>query len=513
MERTFDIFHKETLCGTAWARTIESGNKREICIECFLRFHDVPAIGLRKVRKKSLHTLSGDGKPRRIEIVDDRGGRLDIDLSGRAMTYDKKSVPLDGPIDFALEGNMIPLTAIWWEALSGRETGTFRTLVCESGAVFDYQLTKSGGNLVSSLKETFVLDAQGEISEVRLAASDFVIRRGRRPFPKRTFTALESGPVYRAPRDIVIEDTLVAEDGKEVEATVARPLEGQSQAVAVFIGGTGIYGRHGITPTIDIGTHQLLDGLARENIASVRYEKFDRRVNNPVEAEGAIDFDTLVADAHRWLEWLDSQEWADGLPRILIGHSMGGTVALALSAGNPGIAASLLLNSPGRPLADVIAQQIAWHQSNNPASETAETEAQQQHQALVHALSIDEEWTAENVDPRLLPVKHKRRFLKSVFWLDPCDFVPRGEGPMIIVQGTRDAQVSLEDARLLANAAQDCGRPAELIEADGLDHLLKRNPYTGLRALDVYRDRRRRVPVALIRRLAEVIRVRIGLSR
>ena len=46
-----------------------------------------------------------------------------------------------------------------------------------------------------------------------------------------------------------------------------------------------------------------------------------------------------------------------------------------------------------------------------------------------------------------------------------------------------------------------------------MDRLLKRNPHTGIRAFDAYRDRRRRVPVALIRRIAEVIKARIRLHR
>ena len=90
--------------------------------------------------------------------------------------------------------------------------------------------------------------------------------------------------------------------------------------------------------------------------------------------------------------------------------------------------------------------------------------------------------------------------------LDPCDFVPRGGCPLIVVQGTRDVQVSWKDACLLRDAALAAGRPVEIFKEGGLDHLLKRSKAIGLDALKVYRDRRRRIPIALIRKLARAMR-------
>ncbi|HEB79223.1 MAG TPA: alpha/beta fold hydrolase, partial [Rhodospirillales bacterium] len=260
----------------------------------------------------------------------------------------------------------------------------------------------------------------------------------------------------------------------------------------------------------DIGYHQLLDDLARQGIATVRYEKFDQRASNPVEAEGAIDFPTLCRDAERWLEWLDGPSWADDLPRFLIGHSMGGTVALSLSAEHSEISTCLLLSAPGRPLRQVIDSQAAWNQEHAPSSNEANAEAQRMRRALLDALALDGEWTEDNVDKKLLPMKHKRRFLKSVIHIDPCDFVSQASCPLIVVRGTADVQVFAEDADLLLDAAERAGRPVEFIEAEDLDHLLKRNRKTGLDALAAYRDRRRRIPIALIRRIAKAVGSVIG---
>jgi len=67
--------------------------------------------------------------------------------------------------------------------------------------------------------------------------------------------------------------------------------------------------------------------------------------------------------------------------------------------------------------------------------------------------------------------------------------------------------VSPSDARRLFDAAS---LPAQLIEKTELDHLLMRNRKDGLAAIKAYRDRRRRIPVLLIRRLAQAIKEMIS---
>ena len=127
-------------------------------------------------------------------------------------------------------------------------------------------------------------------------------------------------------------------------------------------------------------------------------------------------------------------------------------------------------------------------------------------QALLQALALDEEWSENNVEAKLLPMKHKRKFLKSVIDLDPCDLVGQAQCPLVLVRGTTDVQVLAEDAELLLGAAKKAKRSIKYLEANGLDHLLKHNLKTGRKALAAYRDRRRRIPIAFIRQIAGTVR-------
>jgi uncharacterized protein len=60
-------------------------------------------------------------------------------------------------------------------------------------------------------------------------------------------------------------------------------------------------------------------------------------------------------------------------------------------------------------------------------------------------------------------------FLIDAMSYDPAQLAARVEVPMLVVQGTRDLQVSVEDARKLADAAPD----ATLALVPDVNHVLK----------------------------------------
>jgi uncharacterized protein len=60
-------------------------------------------------------------------------------------------------------------------------------------------------------------------------------------------------------------------------------------------------------------------------------------------------------------------------------------------------------------------------------------------------------------------------FLISMFRYDPAELIARLEGPALIVQGTTDLQISVQDAELLVAAKAD----AELALIRDMNHVLK----------------------------------------
>lgn len=487
----YDLYFKDTLCGTSWARLEEKPRSRTIIIECFQRMNDIEAIGLRKFRKHSVYRLTRDGvfKSARIE-----------DSFGNEVSFDASDILANGRFDLVLERNQTPLLALYLKRFLGSEGGTYRALIPETGQVISYRLTASDHALESSLGERLVLDKNSVITQVVYKLSEFTVRRSKRPLPRWQPFRKQTGTSYAPPQGLICKDVVLS----DVEATCVRPKPpSRPFAAGVFIGGTGVYTRHGFTAQFDIGYHQLLDSLARHGLASVRYEKFDSKAANLTQAEERQDFASLRKGAENWLDWLNDQPWARKLPRIVIGHSLGGLVALALAARRKDIDAVLIMSTPGQCFRQIITNQREWFLQHLPVSKRSKAELTHLQELLIATLEEKRPWALADLDPQLQPLKRKLRLYKSVLDLDPLALVSKGTCPLLIVQGGMDVQVAPKDAERLLNAARAAGRPARLILDSELDHLLRKSNAQGIQAISHYGDKKRRVPASLIRLVAE----------
>jgi len=491
----FDLMFKGERCGSSWARcsVLNDGGKS---IECRQVTFDNPSIGLSKSRRQSSYVFNATDKLISADLKDHNGNHVHIDQ--------------DTSINFILEQNMMALSAMLLEGLKIQHHETLSALVPETGATIPYEVNCLGQTLQTSLKEAFSIGSDGRISTIQPSACDFVFERCQRRFPRWSLDNNPKPMHYRPPDTIRVQDTTlkISPDGTaHREATFVQPKTlGDMIASGVFIGGTGVYNRHGFTASFDIGYHQLLDDLAGEGIASLRYEKFDPTAISLEEAEGDLGFKELCTHATNALSWLSNKTSSKSQPKIAIGHSLGGLVALKLSAQQNDLDAIVLLSTPGRPLREILQEQQGWFLKESEMSKGAAKESSALSQVFIKALEDDAEWTLETVDARILAFKRKRKLYSTVLNLDPCKLVAQGQCPVIIVQGTTDVQVASEDANKLAKACEEAGRPYHLLLEDGLDHLLKRNTETGLKALRIYKDRRRRIPITLIRKIAKAVK-------
>lgn len=484
-------------------------------VECRQVTFDVKSAGLRRERRQSTYAFDRAGHLVSADLGDHLGNRLSILAGDDVVSFDGRNVPLPEPVTLVLERNMVALIAVLLEAAGTGSGGTFHALAPETGTLLPYRIDREDAFLRGSMHDEYHLDDAGRISRIDVAASEFAFVRMARAFPGWSLDGVSADRAYRPPETIRVEDVDLEfgeTDPMNRAATLARPLrESETLAGGVFIGGTGVCDRHGRTSGIDIGYHRLLDDLAGLGLASLRYEKFDPSAATLEQAESALDFDRLCRDARQAGAWLRQQEWTETIPRLAVGHSLGGLVALHLAAQEStcpdGV---LLLNTPGRPFRRIMAEQQGWALQQVGTSQETEREISALNRAFIAALEREEDWTDVNVDSRFLPLRRRRRLYRQILDLDPAHLVRRGTCPVVIVQGNADVQVSVKDAERLADACRDAGRPHRLLIGDGLDHLLKRNRETGLAALRVYGDRRRRVPMALLRRIVRAIQAVLG---
>lgn len=501
MNLAYDLSFKGRRCGTSWA-AMRRTSDGYVEIDCFQRMERVDAIGMPAFRKRSFYRFTSAGALLSVRMEDSFGGHREFTAEGRHLRIKDREISLQEPIDLIIESNVVPLVALQLNHFLGTRTGDYHALLPETGAVVPYSLERTDGGLVSSMGEFITLGEDGLIAEITYKVGEFKVVRSHRPLPRWSKDWKAARPAYVPPQDILVMDHALVGADKEVEATCVRPGSPvAARAVAVFVGGTGAHSRHGFAGMIDLGYHQFLDDLARLGIASVRYEKFDRRAVTLEEAEEQLDFATIAHDAERWLDWLSGQDWASGLPKVVIGHSLGGMVALDLATRRADVAALVLLNAPGRSLRAVTESQHQWLMANLGLSDKSEEDMTSLRAALLAALESDASWS-DAIDGRLQPLKRKWRLYKSILDIDPAALASRGSCPMVIVQGGKDVQVAASDAERLAEAATAAGRRVTFIQAPDLDHLLKRATKDGLGAMMAYADRRRKIPKALIRRIA-----------
>lgn len=147
----------------------------------------------------------------------------------------------------------------------------------------------------------------------------------------------------------------------------------------------------------------------------------------------------------------------------VLGHSEGGLVALIAAQQMEEICGLVLVSTAVRPLGQVIRRQLESNPENQPYLANA--------MWILESLESGKTVDATQIDPVLLPLfmSQARRFLISELTIDPASLVARYNRPVLIVQGSRDIQVSVEDAQLLKQA----NARAELTLIQDVNHVLK----------------------------------------
>ncbi len=238
--------------------------------------------------------------------------------------------------------------------------------------------------------------------------------------------------------------------------------------VFLIVPGSGPTDRDGNSPLgIAAAPYRLLaEALATRGYPSVRIDK--RGMFGSVGAESDPNDVTITGygeDLSAWANAIQERLPADGGPRcvIPIGHSEGGLVALAAMARLPDACALILIASIGRPLDEVLREQLRANPANAPFLAEAET--------TLAALKRGERVDAGAMQAALRPLfaPDVQGFLIDAMSYDPVELAAQVKVPVLVVQGTRDLQVSVADAHNLAGAAPD----ATLALVPDVNHVLK----------------------------------------
>jgi uncharacterized protein len=248
-----------------------------------------------------------------------------------------------------------------------------------------------------------------------------------------------------------------------LKGTMLAPASGGSPMMLI-IPGSGPTDRDGNNPLgVKASTYQLLaEGLAARRIGTVRIDKRGMFASSTAVADGnAVTIDDYVADVAAWTSVIRKQT---GVACVwVLGHSEGGLVALAAAQKVADICGLVLVSTAGRPLGEVLREQLRSNPANAPILEQA--------MAAIGALEAGKRVDVTGMHPALMPLfaPQVQGFLIDVFSYDPAKLIAAVGKPVLIMQGRRDIQVGVADAERLKQAAPG----AELVLLADTNHALK----------------------------------------
>jgi len=341
--------------------------------------------------------------------------------------------------------------------------------------------------LKDSLGEILQVDERGKLLRVEIAAAKLVMRRADGPFEPFVVTL---PPRRKAPEDLAVEPVRIDYDDVSLAGNLThrKGLEGPFPAV-FFISGSGSQDRDGFAGGIDVGTHEILDRLARAGYLVLAVD--DRGAGESTGPTEGATYDDLVEDARRCARFLLARPEVDPRRVALIGHSEGGMTAPLLAAEMPELAAIVLLAAPGRGILPITREQLLAGRQRQGASEEELAELGRKVDEFYAALAEGKEPEREGMPPELGLLLGAKAWMVSHLKQDPLAAIRRVRCPVLLMQGARDIQVSVErDARPLVQALDECGHADhELVVLPELDHLFK-YAAEGSAGLEYLEDRR-----------------------
>lgn len=282
--------------------------------------------------------------------------------------------------------------------------------------------------------------------------------------------------------------------GGTIHGTLLLPSGEGPYPVALIIAGSGPTDRDGNSALLPGANHSLrllAEGISRNGVASIRYDK--RGIGASVSAglqESDLRFDTYVEDAVDWIEKLQED------PRFstvsVVGHSEGALIGIVAARRTP-VDGVVSVSATARPMADLLRDQL------RPQLPPELWEASER---ILAALLSGE--TAGDV-PAALQVLYRpsvQPYLISILRIDPVEEISGVEAPVLIVHGTTDIQVPPGEALELHGAREG----AELVQIEGMNHVLKLVPADPIRQQASYSDPSLPVAPELIDRVSAFLR-------
>jgi uncharacterized protein len=251
------------------------------------------------------------------------------------------------------------------------------------------------------------------------------------------------------------EIILQTKTGK-IYGTLTTPFSFNKIPLALIIAGSGPTDRNGNSIySKNNCLKQLADKLCDNKIASVRFDK--RGIGESADStnESDLRFETYINDVKDWIEFIKKDKRFSKI--IIIGHSEGSLIGMIAAKNNADMFISIA--GAGQPADEIIKQQLI----------SQPKQVQDIADPIIDSLKAGKLVQDVPQDYYALFRPSVQPYMISWFKYDPAVELHNLLIPVLILQGTSDLQVSVEDAKKLM--AADSKAHLDLIE--NMNHIFK----------------------------------------
>jgi uncharacterized protein len=249
-------------------------------------------------------------------------------------------------------------------------------------------------------------------------------------------------PAYAKPDAFREKEATVGAGEWALPATLTVPVGAGPFPGVVLVHGSGPHDRdETIGPNKPF--KDLAWGLASRGVAVLRYEKRTKQYGaKVVSIPNLTAKEEVLDDALAAVELLRKTEGIDAKRIIVLGHSLGGMFVPRIGRLDPNIAGLIAMAGATRALEDVILEQLTYLFSLDGAvspEEQTQIDIAKAQAAKVKALKPEDASSTNAIFS--VPMS---------YWLDlrgydPAESAKALKQPMLILQGERDYQVTMED--------------------------------------------------------------------
>lgn len=259
-------------------------------------------------------------------------------------------------------------------------------------------------------------------------------------------------------------DLNIKSNNVELKGTLLIPNENNLKKLVVFVHGSGPQDRNE-TIFENKPFKDIAENLFQKGVASYRFDK--RTLSNPESFNDKITIDDEVtSDVINIVNYFKQEkEYAD-YEIIVLGHSLGANLLPRIANQTNQISKIILLAGNARPMDKLIIEQYEYLYKQSPTKELqTATNSLKEQVAFLNSKEFN-----VNTPKEKLPLNLPSYYWKSILDYNPLQEVQKVKIPILILQGERDYQVTMQDFNLWKNALKT-NKTATFISYLKLNHL------------------------------------------